>query len=287
MANRIEGNQSCPQCSAKVPADSLFCPACGTPVRPSRTARRRRAASQTGPRGGSLWGLVGVLVVIGGVFAALHFLHRPHAERRGSALASGSKVSGRSRKTSLGDTGRTASPSNSRHRQAPAKAKTGTGAKAHRVKTAKPGASTTGHQTHKLHTPVHPKASKPPKLTTASGGWSQASLTADGATVTVTVPKGYDHRTELAAHNGWRLADPADPAERVTVSLLPPSASAPGGTNKLGPGAYGTPIAKAAGLATQTLYVEWPGHAWVAVAMAVPAADESWLATIAQSVRIG
>lgn len=289
MANRIEGNQSCPQCGANVPGDSLFCPACGTAVRPSRMARRRRAAAETGPRGGSLWGLIGILVVIGGVLLALHLIHRPAAPV-GTAAGSGPKTSRGSKKTPTKAQSGTPSshPKTGAKRPRSGSTQAGTGSKPHRAKTGRVQPPTKTHRKKRPHTSLsHPKRPSAPKLVTAPGGWVQASLTAKGATVTVTIPHAYDHPIVLGAHNSWRFADPTHPSERVTVRLLPPSASAPAGTNELGPGAYGTAIATTGGLASQTLYVQWSGHAWVAVAMHVPAADESWLGTIAQSVRIG
>ena len=258
----------CDHCNQRIPADSVFCPQCGAALRPTRVSRK---ATSTGgsKNGAALWGLLGAGALLVVVLVALHHRH-PNPVAQGTP-------SHRTTKRSQNNPGSTANkrpesgstpssvPKSHPHPKAPVKPKV-----------------------HAKHSGA-PSTKKPKGLSTPptiQSGWSSQSVSYQGATINLTLPKSLTESISKVSSAEWRFANTGNSAYNVTVTALAPSSSPPAGTNSLGPDAYGTPISDQGKTATQTLYVDWAGHAWVKVSMVVPVQDSSWLGSIAQSVRI-
>jgi hypothetical protein len=140
--------------------------------------------------------------------------------------------------------------------------------------------SVASHPHHHLKVP-------PTTPATIRPGWSVKTVNYHGAEISVTLPRSLTERAIVASSTTWRWENTGNSAYRVVVSALPASFTPPSSANHLGPGAYGTAITSQAGSRSQTLFVDWPAHAWISVSMTVPSPDISWLGTIARSVRIG
>ena len=259
----------CDQCHQRIPADSVFCPDCGASLRPTRVSRQARGATvKEGQNLSALWGLIGAGVLLGVVLVLTH--HGPHSKAAlgGSGHPKSKTSSPAPRKSQSNASGSPPSTTKKKTSTPPqTKAKTTT------KKSSKPPSAKKGHH-----------SSAPP---TILAGWSTRSLHYQGATIGLTLPKSLTESATKVSSGEWEFANTGNRVYRVVVDALPPSSNPPAGSSSLGPNAYGTPISQSGQVATQTLYIDWTGHAWIAVEMAVPASHSNWLGTIAQSVRIG
>lgn len=259
----------CDQCHQRIPADSVFCPDCGASLRPTRVSRQARGATaKEGQNLSALWGLIGAGALLGVVLVLTH--HGPH-----SKAALGGSVQPKSKTSSPTPKKKQSNASSSPPRTTK---KTSTPPTPTKVKTANKKSSKTPSSKKSHH------SSAPP---TILAGWSTQSLHYQGATIGLILPKSLTESATKVSSGEWKFTNTGNSVYGVVVDALPPSSNPPAGSSSLGPNAYGTPIAQSGQVATQTLYIDWTGHAWIAVEMAVPANHSNWLGTIAQSVRIG
>ncbi len=254
----------CDQCHQRIPADSVFCPECGASLHPTRVSRN--AGVNRSQNFSALWGLLGAGVLLVVVLVVVNRHH--HA-----SIASGPQATQAS-------SGKTHRPSG---KTTPSQSSTTPKPKAHTTvpKQPKPKIKTKTNPP-----PAKTKTKVPSTPPTILAGWTNESLPYHGATVSVTLPKSLTESASKISASEWLFANTGNSAYNVQVSALPASFTPPQGSTSLGPDAYGTPISKQGNVSSQTLYVDWTGHAWIAVAMAVPSKDSNWLGTIAQSVRI-
>lgn len=132
-------------------------------------------------------------------------------------------------------------------------------------------------------TSLSPSSSRPSLSThptTLRTGWQSKNEPYHGAAVSIVVPTSFSHyRHPTSTKWVWE-------ASSYSVILSVTSHKASAASTALGPNVFGTPITHDATAAMQTIYLDWPQRGWVRVAMKVPRAQESWIATIARSVQI-
>jgi len=259
----------CDQCQQRIPADSVFCPECGVSQRPTRVGRNAGGAPRQGFS--ALWGLIGAGILLVVVLVVINQHHGPQSVAAGTP------------------TKHSSTPSTSTHHPTPSTGAPSSSVKAHPQSKPKvtPPPVTTKKKAKSSTTPVHPKAKVPSTPPTILAGWNSESLAYQGATISVTLPKSLTESATKLAAGQWLFANSGNSTYNVQVSALPTSYQVPSDATAFGPDAYGTPISHQGKVTSQTLYIDWTGHAWIAVAMAVPSQDSSWLQTIAQSARIG
>ncbi len=268
--NTNSGFRLCDHCGKRIPADSVFCPDCGKALRPTRLSRQSQARiGRAGGQGaGALWALLGLAAVI---VAVIFWINRPHH----ASVAGGASPTGHP-KTRVSST-KNSQPRN--RRTTPSRAKRSTTHPGGRPHSKTSSASSSLHHHRNV-----PPSTTPPSL---KAGWSTATVQYQGTSITMTIPKTLTETHHRLSSTQWQWANAGNSAYQVVLKALPASSSPPGGTTALGPNAYGTPIVRHGPMAEQTLYVDWTGHAWIGVTMKVPSSHINWLATIAQSVRVG
>lgn len=157
-------------------------------------------------------------------------------------------------------------------------------------------ASSRHHHSHQ-HPSTAPSTSTPasvspgptPSSTSSNNpgsGWITQTVPYNGGTVSLQLPSALSH-VESQGGGQWVYgpsSGTSGTAGSVTLEIVGQKSSS--ATQSLGPGTYGTAITNQGSLVSQTLYVQWPQHGWVRVAMSVPGSQESWIRTIAQSVQI-
>ena len=273
--NTNSGFRVCDHCGTRIPADSVFCPDCGKALRPTRLSRQsQRRAGRSGVEGaGALWALLGLAAII---IAVIIWINLPHHPSSPVAVGTSQPASSHHPKRGV------PSAKNSRpksHQTTPTRAKGSGTQSSGRPHPKTPSASSSLHH----HRKIRPQTTPP----TLKSGWSAEAVQYQGTSINVTIPKTLTETRRRLSSTQWQWANAGNNAYRVVLQALPPSSSPPTGTSALGPGAYGTPIVRHGAMAEQTLYVDWAGHAWVAVTMKVPSSHINWLATIAQSVHVG
>ncbi len=279
--NTNSGFRVCDHCGTRIPADSVFCPDCGKALRPTRLSRQSQTgARRSGGQGaGALWALLGLGAIIVAVIIWINLPHHPSSRAAVGTPSTSQTASSHHPNNAVSSAKNTRSRPKPHQRTTPAGTK-GSG-------TQRPGRphSKTSSASSSLH---HHRGTHPPTTPpTLQSGWSAESVQYQGTSINVTIPKTLTETHRRLSSTQWQWANAGNAAYRVVLQALPPSSSPPSGTTALGPGAYGTPIVRHGAMAQQTLYVDWAGHAWIAVAMKVPSSHINWLATIAQSVRVG
>lgn len=267
----------CEHCNQRIPADSVFCSECGSSLHPTRVSRQSRTARSGGQSSSALWGLIGagILVVV-----VLVIIHQNGSGTHHAVTASAPRQH-HSGKPSVATTPHSSTspkhpttPPTSTHKKTTSGSTTHTGVPSKSKTKTPPKTKTT-----------HPKSTTPPP--TIQAGFETKSVSYEGATISLVIPRTLTESTSRISSTEWRWGNSGNAAYQVVVNALPPSSSPPAGAITLGPDAYGTAITASNGISNQTLYVDWPGHAWIAVAMTVPTKDSSWLGDIAQTVKIG
>lgn len=145
--------------------------------------------------------------------------------------------------------------------------------------------SVRGHHLKKTRVVLHPVVSTTtsyPSNLPSSAHWTVEVERYHTVQVSLRLPTSLAH-LEKSSSTAWTWGATSTP-DRVTLGIV---GAKPGNASvSLGPNTWGTPIQNNATTASQNLYVEWtPGH-WAEVLMTVPAQDEGWLGSIAESVRI-
>lgn len=239
---------TCPQCSQPVRVGDRFCRYCGTalPEVPEESVRVRKPPR----RPPSLFWIAGALgIALLGL--AGFVIHSLTTTRLATAPL-----------TALSPHNRKISPRN----------KT---ARAHAAQTT-PSSSAVA-PSKAPSSPASPVPSTP-------GGWVSRAEHFKGATLSIALPQTMS-ALRSSSPGQWIWGFSGGPAaDYVSLAVVPAKSSA--ATEPLGAQAFGTPISRNSGTASQTLDIEWPGHGWVALSMVVPAKDQSWLGTIARSVSI-
>lgn len=114
------------------------------------------------------------------------------------------------------------------------------------------------------------------------GAWATEQATYQNVQFSLKVPPGMTAPLATSS-TAWTWGARNSPYQ-VTVSVVPDKSTS--ADVELGTHTYGTAIQESPSTASQQLFVNWTGHEWVEVAMAVPKKNVAWLAAIAESLRV-